>query len=426
MRTARVFTTASLVAALTLSLAATGVARSGPDASGDATTKLGARDAKPHVALPVLQPVRRPSGDDEVLAAGTGAGDVSEVEPNDSSPQAVGDVPFNARGTISSPADIGDCFAFPVTAGDPVRVEVIADRVFGSLLDPFVIVFEDDGATVVIENDNGVPGSVDSFARFTASYTGFYFVCVQDATGAGSEGHVYVLNVTVANGPDAVEQEPNDSLGLADPLTLPAFATGSAGNENDIDFFRFQGTGGTTLIVDIDAAVFSGSLDAVVDLFDGSGRRIFASDDDESSGSLDTRFNIVLPGTGTYFLAVRDITGRGGGLGYRVNVSSPERRGRPARRPREVHAGRSRQEARRLGVRDVGCGRRADECRLVRATAPQPQRSGETPDDNQDHSGDGGVFRRRLHGRVAERTAVESDGAELRLPSPSSFPVPVF
>ena len=321
MRTARVFTTASLVAALTLSLAATGVARSGPDASGDATTKLGARDAKPHVALPVLQPVRRPSGDDEVLAAGTGAGDVSEVEPNDSSPQAVGDVPFNARGTISSPADIGDCFAFPVSAGDPVRVEVIADRVFGSLLDSFVTVLEDDGATVVIENDNGVPGSVDSFARFTASYTGFYFVCVQDATGAGSEGHVYVLNVTVANGPDAVEQEPNDSLGLADPLTLPAFATGSAGNENDIDFFRFQGTGGTTLIVDIDAAVFSGSLDAVVDLFDGSGRRIFASDDDESSGSLDTRFNIVLPGTGTYFLAVRDITGRGGGLGYRVNVS---------------------------------------------------------------------------------------------------------
>ena len=321
MRTARVFTTASLVAALTLSLAATGVARSGPDASGDATTKLGARDAKPHVALPVLQPVRRPSGDDEVLAAGTGAGDVSEVEPNDSSPQAVGDVPFNARGTISSPADIGDCFAFPVSAGDPVRVEVIADRVFGSLLDSFVTVLEDDGATVVIENDNGVPGSVDSFARFTASYTGFYFVCVQDATGAGSEGHVYVLNVTVANGPDAVEQEPNNSLGLADPLTLPAFATGSAGNENDIDFFRFQGTGGTTLIVDIDAAVFSGSLDAVVDLFDGSGRRIFASDDDESSGSLDTRFNIVLPGTGTYFLAVRDITGRGGGLGYRVNVS---------------------------------------------------------------------------------------------------------
>ncbi len=321
MRTARVFTTASLVAALTLSLAATGVARSGPDASGDATTKLGARDAKPHVALPVLQPVRRPSGDDEVLAAGTGAGDVSEVEPNDSSPQAVGDVPFNARGTISSPADIGDCFAFPVSAGDPVRVEVIADRVFGSLLDSFVTVLEDDGATVVIENDNGVPGSVDSFARFTASYTGFYFVCVQDATGAGSEGHVYVLNVAVANGPDAVEQEPNNSLGLADPLTLPAFATGSAGNENDIDFFRFQGTGGTTLIVDIDAAVFSGSLDAVVDLFDGSGRRIFASDDDESSGSLDTRFNIVLPGTGTYFLAVRDITGRGGGLGYRVNVS---------------------------------------------------------------------------------------------------------
>ena len=328
MRIQRLVTTASLVTALTLSLAATGVARSGPAASGDATMKLGARDAKPP-ALPILQPARRPSGDDAVLAAGTGAGDVSEVEPNDSSPQLIGDVPFNARGTISSPADIGDCFNFPVTAGDPVRVEVIADRVFGSLLDPYIIVFEDDGATTVIENDDGIPGSVDSFARFTATYTGLYSVCVQDAVGAGSEGHVYVLNVTVANGPDAVEQEPNDSLGLADPLTLPAFATGSAGNENDINFFRFQGTEGTTLIVDVDAAVFSGSLDAVVDLFDGSGRRIFAFDDDEISGSLDTRFNIVLPGSGTYFLAVRDISGRGGGLGYSVNVSSQSGVGAP-------------------------------------------------------------------------------------------------
>lgn len=97
MRTARIFTTASLVAALTLSLAATGVAGSGPAASGDAATKPGARDAKQHVALPVLQPMRRPSGDDDLLAAGTGAGDFSEVEPNDSSAQLVGDVPFNAR-----------------------------------------------------------------------------------------------------------------------------------------------------------------------------------------------------------------------------------------------------------------------------------------------------------------------------------------
>ena len=329
MRTARIFTTASLVAALTISLAATGVAGSGPEASGDATAKPGARDVKPHVALPVLQPMRRPSGDDDLLTAGTGAGDVSEVEPNDSSSQPIGDVPFNVRGTISSPADIGDCFSFPATAGDPVRVEVIADRVFGSLLDSIVLVFQDDGATVVIENDDGVPGSRDSFARFTAPYTGLYFVCVQDAMGTGSAGHVYVLNVTVANGPDAVEQEPNDSFGLADPLTLPAFATGSSGAENDVDVFRFQGTGGTTLIVDVDAAIFSGSLDAVVDLFDGSGRRIFAFDDDGSSGSLDTRFNIVLPASGTYFLAVRDITGRGGGLGYRVNVSSQSGVGAP-------------------------------------------------------------------------------------------------
>jgi hypothetical protein len=259
-------------------------------------------------------PVASRRAEPRTRGAGTGGGDVNEVEPNDSSPQFIADIPVNVRGTISSASDIGDCFNVQVSEGDSVRIEVVADRIFESSLDSIIIVFERDGTTVVLENDDGgFENSLDSFARFTATYTGIYTVCVQDAQGRGDPSFFYVLNVTVASTADFVEQEPNGDPLLSDRVPLPSLVRGTMGSADEHDFFTFQGVGGTTLVVDVDAAIFLSSLDSVVVLYDATGRVLFAYDDDDGDPSNpDTRFNIVLPNSGTYYLSVGDALGGGG------------------------------------------------------------------------------------------------------------------
>jgi hypothetical protein len=79
----------------------------------------------------------------------------------------------------------------------------------------------------------------------------------------------------------------------------------------DIDFFRFQGTGGTILV----AEILTGGLDTLLGLFDAGGNLI-AVDDDGGAGLL-SRVAAPLPANGTYYLGVTTFpdfgfTGAGG------------------------------------------------------------------------------------------------------------------
>jgi hypothetical protein len=128
-----------------------------------------------------------------------------------------------------------------------------------------------------------------------------------------------VLNVTVANPPDIGEQEPNDTAGNADILQVPTVAFGFSDFADDLDVYAFQATREQTLIVDVDADLFLSLMDPVVELFDRNGDFLFGVDDTDG---LDPRFNIILPYSGTYYLAVsnRDLAG-GNGFYYSVNLS---------------------------------------------------------------------------------------------------------
>jgi hypothetical protein len=289
-------------------------------ARADGTTDFGPQKQKKASGRKALGPLTLPAGKtaarDKINGAGTGGGDLEEIEPNDSSGQDLPDLPVNVFGTISSPADIADCFAVEVTQGDPVRIEVVADRVFNSGLDSYLTVLEDDGSTVIVENDDGFEDSVDSFVRFTAPYTGTIFVCVQDSFGFGDSSFIYVVNITIAEFPDISEVEFNDDLGSADSVLVPSLVFGDMGAPGDLDVFTFTGTEGTTLVVDVDAAIFLSTLDSIVGLYDDGGGLLFAYDEDDADPTNpDTRFNIVLPYTGRYYVSVGDAFERGNGAG---------------------------------------------------------------------------------------------------------------
>ncbi|HLU05037.1 MAG TPA: pre-peptidase C-terminal domain-containing protein [Woeseiaceae bacterium] len=117
--------------------------------------------------------------------------------------------------------------------------------------------------------------------------------------------------------------EPNDSIADARDISLPFNSipvnrfTEIEPAGDDVDFYRFDATGGTTLVLQ----VVTGQLDSYLGLFDQDGNLV-ASDDDGGTGVL-SRIAYEVPADGTYYLAVTtyddfDFTGDGGSGGRYV------------------------------------------------------------------------------------------------------------
>ena len=84
---------------------------------------------------------------------GTGLGDVFETASG-SDPdlaQIVDDLPANIVGNIGDFGDV-DFYAITATAGERVRIEVVADRIFGSPLDSYLYLLDDE-EDVLTTND---------------------------------------------------------------------------------------------------------------------------------------------------------------------------------------------------------------------------------------------------------------------------------
>ncbi len=122
--------------------------------------------------------------------------------------------------------------------------------------------------------------------------------------------------------------EPNDSIAQARHISLPFSSipvkrfTEIEPTGGDVDFYRFDATGGTSLVLQ----VVTGQLDTVLGLFDQDGNLV-ALDDDGGTGLL-SRIVFPVPADGAYFLAVTtfpdgDFTGDGGSGGrYVLDLSA--------------------------------------------------------------------------------------------------------
>ncbi|HWM28575.1 MAG TPA: PPC domain-containing protein, partial [Woeseiaceae bacterium] len=124
--------------------------------------------------------------------------------------------------------------------------------------------------------------------------------------------------------------EPNDSIADARDISLPFDSipvkrfTEIEPTGADVDFYRFDATGGTSLVLQ----VVTGQLDTLIGLFDQDGNLV-AIDDDGGTGLL-SRIVFPVPADGAYFLAVttfpdNDFTGDGGSGGrYVLDLSAVE------------------------------------------------------------------------------------------------------
>ena len=98
------------------------------------------------------------------------------------------------------------------------------------------------------------------------------------------------------------EDEPNDALATANPITLGSDVRGRIGPAGDVDFFQFSGTAGTRLVID---TRLTGLEDSVVTLLDADGTEIVTNDDVGDSECRRSHLDVVLPTDGTFFIRVK-------------------------------------------------------------------------------------------------------------------------
>ncbi|MFM7073001.1 MAG: hypothetical protein ACKO38_14525 [Planctomycetota bacterium] len=155
----------------------------------------------------------------------------------------------------------------------------------------------------------------------------------------------YWIGVDVG-GKSTEEIEPNDGFGTAQALELAQGVAlkldGGIHEPRNVDVFRFEGRAGERLRGELIAARQGGPLDAFATLFDEAGNIVFQADDADRAADVasrngapvgtaaangseypaasavnsgaDPRWDVVLPLTGRYYLALQDAHDRGGVL----------------------------------------------------------------------------------------------------------------
>jgi hypothetical protein len=119
--------------------------------------------------------------------------------------------------------------------------------------------------------------------------------------------------------PTVAENGTNKTPESAQEIPVPTAVEGACEAES-YDFFRFNGTAGQRLAVEVVAMRLGSALDPVIRLIDSAGRELAYSDDEPGLYS-DCRFSVVLPASGPYLLEVRDVRYQGGeGHRYRIRM----------------------------------------------------------------------------------------------------------
>jgi hypothetical protein len=117
------------------------------------------------------------------------------------------------------------------------------------------------------------------------------------------------------------EAEPNDGITNSQAATAPFVLNGRIGAAKDTDRVKFKSATDQKLVCEVAAGRFGSKLDALLTLSDTNGTVLQRNDD---ANGADARLEFDAKKDTEYFLAVRDLTERGGEqFGYRLSVRPP-------------------------------------------------------------------------------------------------------
>src|SRR5437879_13739939 len=117
------------------------------------------------------------------------------------------------------------------------------------------------------------------------------------------------------------ETEPNDAPATATSVALGDVASGNIDPAGDVDYYAFDVTAPTYLILDVDASRSGSPLDPILSLYAPDGTTELAFSDDYNS--LDSHIEYAIATTGRYYAAIAGYGGSGGsGFFYSLQFTS--------------------------------------------------------------------------------------------------------
>ena len=102
---------------------------------------------------------------------------------------------------------------------------------------------------------------------------------------------------------EVLETEPNNTLGEAAEVGLESIVNGRLGEATDVDCFKFQAQAGQRVLIDCLAARIDSKLEAVLSLYDASGRELASS---RHVARSDPLLDMSVPADGVYWVKLRD------------------------------------------------------------------------------------------------------------------------
>ncbi|MBZ5536591.1 MAG: hypothetical protein LAO31_11600 [Acidobacteriia bacterium] len=194
------------------------------------------------------------------------------------------------------------------SGSDAVITATLLDRMGGQINQKIVNVGSKQQTALFLNQifpDTTFTGIFHGTVRFSSNVN-VAIVALRDV--AGPAGDTFS---TLAVNPDSTlgynisyDREDNDSVGSAQPITLPARIIGTMTAPNggaDEDNFSVSLTAGQTLYVFAAADIIGSPLDDVIEIKNSSGT-ILAENDDFSTGLRDPFVRFVVPTTGTYII----------------------------------------------------------------------------------------------------------------------------
>jgi hypothetical protein len=134
-------------------------------------------------------------------------------------------------------------------------------------------------------------------------------------------GYENSVSLPVGDGPESIEQEPNNARGEANPLDVPGAVTGCIELAGDVDYFKFSAKEGEMLALEVQSASLGFPLDAWLKIEDASGKELARNDD---SGSADPKLDWKAPVGTNFFAVVGGLIHRGSSdYLYRLSATHP-------------------------------------------------------------------------------------------------------
>jgi WD40 repeat protein len=251
-------------------------------------------------------------------------------------PIALAALPINVWGTLQATGQT-DQFRFSARKGQTIVFDLAAKRIGSKAQTPRLEILDDQHK--LIASNNGLDSSSDPFIAFTAPADGEYTARVLEITLEGSPNHSYrltvgelpyvtgwwplsvpanqesqihlvgpnlkkdfvtvkagadgeialpldtenyrsrvAMRVAVSSLPESLEQEPNDTVEQAQPLTVPASVNGRLMNPRgggpDVDLYRIDAEKGEQLVIETRAAMLGSPADTKIEVLDSKGEPV--------------------------------------------------------------------------------------------------------------------------------------------------------